>query len=232
MLNMNFSERVVIHTVERDWFASPETGVSRKLLARERTPSGHATSIVQYTPGARFPRHSHPGGEEIFVLAGVFSDEHGDYPAGTYLRNPPGSSHEPYSESGCTLFVKLSQFAAEDTEAVRINTDEGAWFRGHGDLIVMPLHHFETENTALVFWPAGEAFVPHRHYGGEEIFVLKGRFRDEHGEYPAHTWLRNPHLSTHHPFVTEDTLILVKTGHLPQGRMNAVDPSELSQMAG
>lgn len=232
MMNMNFSERVVLPTLERDWFASPAAGVSRKLLAREHTASGHATSIVRYDPGARFPRHQHDGGEEIFVLEGVFSDESGDYPAGTYLRNPPGSSHQPYSASGCTLFVKLSHFAPADTETVRVNTDEATWFRGHGDLLVMPLHHFETENTALVFWPAGEAFVPHRHYGGEEIFVLSGTFRDEHGVYPRHTWLRNPHLSKHHPYVTEDTLILVKTGHLPQGGAAALNPSGLARVAG
>ena len=56
--------------------------------------------------GARFRNHSHPGGEELFVLSGSLSDEHGDYPEGTWLRNPPGSEHSPYSEEGCLVFLK------------------------------------------------------------------------------------------------------------------------------
>jgi anti-sigma factor ChrR (cupin superfamily) len=78
----------------------------------------------------------------------------------------------------------------------------------------MGLHQFGTEHSALVWWPAGEVFQPHTHYGGEEIFVLGGEFIDEHGRYPKGSWLRSPHASRHHPFVEQDTLIWVKTGHL------------------
>ena len=52
-------------------------------------------------------------------------------------------------------------------------------------------------------------------FPGEEIFVLSGEFCDEHGRYPAGTWIRSPHLSQHHPFVDKETIIWVKTGHLP-----------------
>ncbi len=107
MLNMNFAERVVIEAAAQDWQPSPAAGVWRKPLAREYREQGHATSIVRYEPGSRFNTHPHPKGEEILVLEGVFSDETGDYPAGNYLRNPPGSSHAPFSEQGCIIFVKL-----------------------------------------------------------------------------------------------------------------------------
>ena len=100
MLNVDFSKQVVIRTSDMPWVASPAPGVERKLLAREGAESGHATSIVRYAPGAAFSRHMHPFGEEILVLDGVFSDENGDYPAGTYLRNPPGSGHAPFSKDG------------------------------------------------------------------------------------------------------------------------------------
>jgi len=80
--------------------------------------------------------------------------------------------------------------------------------------MVMPLHNYKTQGTALVKWPKDEVFVPHRHYGGEEILVLSGVFKDEHGEYPEGTWIRSPHLSQHHPWVDEETVIMVKTGHL------------------
>ncbi|WP_166268013.1 cupin domain-containing protein [Marinobacter caseinilyticus] len=215
MLNLDFTQRVVIDSSQLDWAPSPAGGVLRKPLAREEAERGHATSIVQYQPGARFDRHSHPKGEEILVLDGVFSDENGDYGPGTYIRNPPGSAHAPFSENGCTLFVKLHQFSPRDLTSVRIDTTRTHWLQGQGGLQVMPLHEFEHEHVALVKWPAGERFQPHRHFGGEEILVLSGTFRDELGHYPSGTWIRSPHLSQHHPFVEEETVIWVKTGHLP-----------------
>lgn len=214
MLNMNFAERIVIEAAAQDWQPSPAAGVWRKPLAREYREQGHATSIVRYEPGSRFNTHPHPKGEEILVLEGVFSDETGDYPAGTYLRNPPGSSHAPFSEQGCVIFVKLDQFDESDQATVRINTQQTDWLPGQGGLQVMPLHDHNGEHTALVKWPAGEQFLPHRHWGGEEILVLSGEFQDEHGVYPPLSWIRSPHLSEHHPFVTKETVILVKTGHL------------------
>jgi anti-sigma factor ChrR (cupin superfamily) len=215
MLNMDFNLRLVIETSKADWVASPNGGVFRKPLERSAAESGHATSVVRYGPGAVFKSHPHPMGEEIFVIEGVLSDEAGDYPAGTYLRNPPGSIHAPFSKEGCSLFVKLHQFHPQDLSRIILNTnDSQGWRPGQGGLRVFPLHSFQTEGTALVWWPAGEKFLPHRHYGGEEIYVLSGVFKDEQGEYPKGTWLRSPHLSAHNPFVTEETLILVKTGHL------------------
>ena len=215
MLNMDFSQRVVIDINAMDWEPSPADGVMRKPLAREQRESGHATSIVSYAPGSSFSRHRHPNGEEILVLDGVFSDEHGDYPAGTYLRNPPGSAHSPRSDSGCLLLVKLEQFADGDDKPLIIDTNTAAWLPGQGNLQVMPLHDYAGEHTALVKWPAGEHFTPHRHFGGEEILVLSGVFEDEFGAYPALSWLRSPHMSAHNPFVSEPTVIWVKVGHLP-----------------
>ncbi|RUO48016.1 cupin domain-containing protein [Pseudidiomarina donghaiensis] len=215
MLHMDFSEKVVVRAASKDWQASPAVGVERKLLEREEAERGRATSIVRYAAGAKFNTHEHPLGEEILVLEGVFSDENGDYPAGTYIRNPPGSSHAPFSRDGCVLFVKLHQFATVDRQVVRIDTKTTPWLQGQGGLQVMPLHSFETEHCALVKWPAGEVFKPHRHFGGEEILVLSGEFIDEHGRYPPGTWLRSPHASKHTPYVEQETIIYVKTGHLP-----------------
>lgn len=101
-----------------------------------------------------------------------------------------------------------------DIEPVVIDTKNEPMCPGVGSLEVMSLHSFGAEGCALVFWPAGERFQPHRHWGGEEVFVLEGVFKDEHGVYPKGSWLRSPHHSEHFPFVEEDTLIYVKTGHL------------------
>lgn len=215
MLNMDFRQRVVIDTATQPWLPSPMAGVWRKPLAREEAERGHATSIVRYEAGASFSPHDHPLGEEILVLEGVFSDATGDYRAGTYFRNPPGFRHAPFSNEGCVILVKLHQFQMADTDRVVIDSRQSAFQPGSGKLEVLPLHSHGAEQVALVRWPAGERFSSHSHFGGEEIYVISGELRDEHGRYPQGTWLRSPHLSRHCPFVYEPTLLWVKTGHLP-----------------
>jgi anti-sigma factor ChrR (cupin superfamily) len=214
LINMDFEQPISVNTNECKWVNTLQFGILRKKLERELDEIGHATSIVQYAAGTSFNFHSHPNGEEIFVLDGSLSDQHGHYKKGTYLRNPPGSMHAPYSRTGCTLFVKLNQFSVGDISRVCIDTSNAAWLQGQGNLQVMPLHTFDDQHTALVKWPANERFKPHTHFGGEEIFVLSGEFIDEHDRYPAGTWLRNPHMSSHNPYVEEETVILVKVGHL------------------
>jgi anti-sigma factor ChrR (cupin superfamily) len=214
MLNMNFDKSVVIQTGDMEWEASPEGGVWRKPLEREAAEHGHTTSLVRFEADSHFSAHSHPRGEEILVLEGVFSDECGDYPAGTYIRNPPGSSHTPFSKQGCVLLVKLDQFAATDDISMRIDTRSQDWFPAEDDLLVMPLHYFDIEMVALYKWPSGGKFPRQQLFGGEEIFVLSGTLRDEYGVYPADTWLRNPNNSERARFVEEETITWVKTGHL------------------
>jgi len=213
-LNMDFGETACLLQDEQQWVKSPADGVSRIHLEREAAESGHTTSFVRFEPGSFFPPHNHPQGEEIYVMDGIFSDENGDYPAGTYIRNPPGSTHQPFTKEGCTLFVKLDQFQSDDDAHVVILPDEQSWQEGMGNLRVTSLYIFKQESTALVWWPENEVFQPHAHFGGEEIVVLKGTFIDEHGEYPAGSWLRSPHMSKHFPFVKKETLIFVKVGHL------------------
>ena len=214
LLNMDFSKIACSLAKDQHWVKSPADGVSRIHLEREATESGHTTSFVKFEEGSYFPEHVHTQGEEIYVLEGVFSDENGDYPAGTYLRNPPGSRHKPFTKEGCTIFVKLEQFQKDDTKHVVVRPEERQWQQGIGNLKVSSLHVHNAESTALVHWPTNEVFQPHTHRGGEEIVVINGKFIDEHGEYPARSWIRSPHMSQHHPRVEEETLILVKVGHL------------------
>ena len=104
------------------WEPSPMNGVYRRKLDRIGDEVARATTIVKYAPQSYFNPHTHSGGEEFFVLEGIFSDEHGDYPAGSYVRNPIGSRHKPFSHNGCTIFVKLHQFDKADTQQFSINT--------------------------------------------------------------------------------------------------------------
>ena len=217
-INADFGKRVVIPGNRMVWEASPAKGVERIKLDRMGEETGHATSIVRFAPGSSFPEHDHPGGEEFLVLDGVFSDEAGDYPAGSYVRNPIGSRHRPRTEEGCTIFVKLGQFDASDRGQTVTDTTGDGWLPGLVEgLSVLPLHQFGTENVALVRWAPGTVFTPHIHPGGEEILVLDGTFSDEFGDYPKGSWIRNPPDSRHAPFSRDGCLIYVKTGHLAGG---------------
>jgi len=215
-IHSDFGERIVLHTDELVWQASPQGGVKRKYLDRVGDEVARASSIVRYEPNASFAQHTHDGGEEILVLDGCFSDEKGDYSAGMYLRNPPGSHHAPFSNDGCTLFVKLRQFEQSDDQELRINTKASDWYPGLvAGLSVMPLHEHQGVSTALVRWAPNTVFNPHVHPGGEEIYVLDGVFHDEFGAYPMGSWIRSPRYSKHAPFTgAEGALIYVKVGHL------------------
>ena len=215
-IHADLGRRVVVATPELPWIDSPMSGVQRRMLERKGDEVARATSLVRYAAGSRFASHIHGGGEEFLVLKGVFHDEGGAYPVGTYVRNPVGSSHAPFSDEGCTILVKLRQMDEGDQVRVVIDTAATPWLPGLVDgLEVMPLHSFASENVALVRWAPGTVFPAHGHPGGEEIFVLEGVFADELGTYPTGTWIRNPAGSSHTPFSREGCTIYVKTGHLP-----------------
>ncbi len=130
LVNADFKQRVVLATDTMPWIPSPQAGVERRLLDRIGGEVARATSLVRYTPASAFPAHGHALGEEFFVLDGVFSDEHGDYPAGTYVRNPPGSHHTPRTAPGCIIFVKLRQMKPTEEQRVVIDTTAAAWQPG------------------------------------------------------------------------------------------------------
>jgi anti-sigma factor ChrR (cupin superfamily) len=202
---MDYSQRLVINTSVADWTPSPFEGVDYLALDGE-------TFLARLQSEART---SFPSAFEILVLDGTLSDQTNNYPAGSYLRRSSTTDTSFLSKQGCILFVKTHPFLTHDQAQVLINTHESSgWRPGYGQLEVYPLHSFQTQGTALVKWPEGERFVSHTHFGGEEILVLSGTFKDQFGEYPAGTWIRSPHLSSHFPFVDEETVIFVKTGHL------------------
>jgi anti-sigma factor ChrR (cupin superfamily) len=121
-INADYSQKVVLNHHDLPWIPSPELGIERRMLDRIGGEVAKATTIVRYQPGSKFPMHTHELGEEILVLEGSFSDEAGDYPAGTYIMNPPGSSHAPLSEFGCTLFVKLRHLGPDQVKREIIDT--------------------------------------------------------------------------------------------------------------
>jgi anti-sigma factor ChrR (cupin superfamily) len=216
--NSDRAQLAIVHTSSMEWTASPSPTVWRKRLEHSGDiEKGRVTSLVRYDPGARFPAHGHPLGEEILVLDGVFSDEHGHFPKGSFLLNPAGFTHAPFSEEGCLIFVKLRQYPGSGRPQVRVDTTRAAW-QPHpiAGVSLMPLYgepeHPET--IRLVRMDTG-ARVPHVAFpGGEEIFVISGAFRDEHGQYQTGSWVRYPPGSGHTPATDTGCVLYVKKGHL------------------
>lgn len=215
----NLSARAVAHTGQIEWTASPSGTVWRKRVHLVGPPeSGQVTSIVRYEPNSSFPAHDHPDGEEILVLDGVFSDEHGDWPAGTYLLNPEGFRHAPFSEPGCLLFVKLRQYPGRDRRHVVIDTNALQWQPGTiAGAAVKPLYSQAgfSDEVSLQRWDAGSDMGEIAYDHGAELFVVDGEFVDEAGDYSQGSWLRMPAGSSHRPRSTGGCIVYLKTAGLP-----------------
>jgi len=215
-LNADFTQRAVVHAATLEWTRSPIAGVERRMLDRIGEEVARATTIVRYAPQSHFSRHTHEGGEEFFVLEGVFQDEHGAYPAGSYVRNPPTSAHTPGSEPGCTILVKLWQFDPADRTQLRIDTTKRAYDHdpSRAGVELMPLYRREHETVALERWQPGTR-VSLQSPGGLELIVLDGDFTDESESFSYQSWLRLPPQSV----MTVQTgprgcRVWIKRGHL------------------
>jgi len=216
-LNADFSQRVAVHTAGLPWVASPMPGVERRMLDRIGDEVARATSIVRYAARSEFSAHTHGGGEEFLVLDGVFQDEHGDFPAGCYIRNPPTSFHTPRSHPGCTIFVKLWQFDPGDRTHVRLDTSKMPYLRDpeREGVERMPLFEDSRESVRLERWAPG-AVVDLAAVGGLELLVLHGEFRDEKGvRFEPLSWLRlPPNAEARAVAGASGCRAWVKTGHL------------------
>ena len=217
-LNSDFGTRAAVHAARLDWTPSPIPGVDRRMLDRIGDEVARATSIVRYAPHSHFAPHTHGGGEEFLVLEGVFQDEHGDYPTGTYnyVRNPPTSSHTPGSEPGCTIFVKLWQFDPDDRTPVRVDTS-GLSFAPAPDLSGVEfalLYEDAWELVLMERWAPGiNIAVPVP--GGIELLVLDGSFTEGDEEFTRLSWLRQPAGATLQATAGQGgCMVWVKSGHL------------------
>ncbi len=192
-VNADFKQRAVVHAALLEWLPSPMPGVERRMLDRIGDEVARATSIVRYAPESSFSPHVHTGGEEFFVLEGVFQDEHGDFPAGSYIRNPPESKHKPGSDLGCTIFVKLWQFDLKDRTHVRVDTHQIAPLvvPHRPGVTLTPLFRDTRETVRLELWEPG-ATIDYQPNGGIEILVLEGAFTEQSELFTAQSWLRLP----------------------------------------
>jgi quercetin dioxygenase-like cupin family protein len=191
-INDDLSKTVFVHAGRLSWVSSPSAGVDRRMLFRIGEEKARATSIVRYAPGSAFPRHTHTGGEEFVVLDGVFQDEHGDYPAGAYVRNPPGTSHVPASKNGCTIFVRLWQFRANDRAQTVRQPGEGQPVApragAKSSTILFDDGH---EEVRFENWQAG-ADVKIENTRGLELFLLSGGLKVGEETLETPSWARLP----------------------------------------
>ena len=215
LINADFSERAINLAADAQWRPSPAAGVERRMLDRIGDEVAVATSVVRYAPGSRFPTHTHTRGEEFLVLEGVFSDTAGDYGPGFYVRNPPGTSHAPWTDHGTTILVKLRQFQATDRRRIAIDTSNGKWSpAANVGCTEQLLHSFEGEQVRMLHLDAG-AQIPSRMIpGGEEIYVVSGAIEDAAGVYPHDSWIRNAPGTAESYRATEAAVLWVKAGHL------------------
>ncbi len=217
-INADLTVRAVVDSHSLPWVASPLPGVERRMLERDGAEVARVTSLVRYAPGSHFAPHTHHGGEEFLVLSGVFADDHGTYPAGSYARNPVGSSHRPQTDEGCLILVKLWWMHPDDREFVRIDTRlEDLWQQtGWPGVEVMPLHAFGKETNALYRLAPGAALPARELPGGEELFVLSGACADANGDYPQGTWRRAPIGPAPELASASGCRLYLKRGHLAQ----------------
>ena len=215
-LNDDFSARAAVHSGAEPWVASPMPGVERKMLDRIGDEVARATSIVRYAPGSKFSTHNHDGGEEFLVLEGTFQDEHGDYPAGTYVRNPPTTTHSPGSDEGCTILVKLWQFDPADRQEVVLDINQASLTlaRSRPDSYSVRLHSDKFERVEIEAWTRdAELEIPCP--GGAEMFVLEGSFTEGEEQFGPYDWLRIPCGQTIHACAGPDgARVWIKSGHL------------------
>ncbi len=221
--------RLVVDSTALPWSASPADGVWRKrLYHRGPVESGQVTSLVRYGAGAGFPEHDHPDGEEILVLSGTFADEHGRYPAGTYLLNPDGFRHRPVSPEGCLLFVRLRQHPGHGRNPVRVHAGKLPWRGGRGPNVSVRLLAEQEgfpQRSRLELWLGGHEGQRASYPAGSEILVLEGSLADDFGSYPAGSWLRFAAGESHRPWSAAGCLLYIQEGLDSQVGQIAASPA-------
>lgn len=216
LVNADFFRRAAVTADEHRWVPSPQPGVERVMLDRLGGERARATSLVRYAPRSIFPAHPHPGGEEILVLSGTFSDGSGHHGPGSYLRNPPGSTHQPSSADGALIFVKLWHMPADDTGTVRIHTADSKAWRLDGVHQVCVLHQTDHEQVSLLRLPPDSVLRPDAR-GGAELLVIEGQLVGGATALGPLGWLRLPPGDACELRADDSgAMLYLKTGHLAE----------------
>jgi quercetin dioxygenase-like cupin family protein len=102
----------LVRSGQIEWKALVEPGVSGvfvKVLRFDSETRRAPTILLKFAPGATYPAHNHPGGEEIFVLEGDLKLGKDHLCAGDYLYTSPNGKHAVRSEKGCIVLVSVPE---------------------------------------------------------------------------------------------------------------------------
>lgn len=84
-------------------------GIYVKILRFDDQQQRPPSIFLKFEPGASYPYHNHPGGEELFVLNGTCLVNEAKLEAGDYLYTPPGFKHAVKTETGCELMLMIPE---------------------------------------------------------------------------------------------------------------------------
>lgn len=104
----------IVQSNNKEWKQMIEDGVDTKgmyvkALRYDEKTKRSPTILLKFEPGAKYPYHNHPGGEELFVLEGsvVIADQ--TLSAGDYLYTPVDFKHSVTTETGCILLLMIPE---------------------------------------------------------------------------------------------------------------------------
>jgi len=96
-----------------------------KVLRFDKATGRAPTILLRFEPGATYPLHSHPGGEEVFVLEGDVHLGKDHLRTGDYLYTAPDNKHAVRSDGGCVLLLVVPE-AVEILARTKSASHDGA----------------------------------------------------------------------------------------------------------
>ena len=209
-LHADHSHRIVVDATDL------HAGLTGERALEQRVVPAESSVTLRSLKAGETLTHDSAKLLEILVMRGLLDLNGETLGPASYVRLAPSVSVTFTATETSLVYLNERTPTEPEKDSYALHGDQLDWRQGMvPGLKVTSLHQGLTKHTALVRWAPETRFNPHTHVGGEEILVLEGVFRDEHGSYPAGTWIRSPHMSNHRPFTgPEGATILVKVGHL------------------
>ena len=112
-MNTNIHDYIV-KTEQKEWQPLVEKGIHYegifvKSLKFDPEQNRSTTILLQFEPGASYPYHNHPAGEELFIMEGEATIAGAHLEKGDYLYTPPGFKHGVTSENGCLILFVIPE---------------------------------------------------------------------------------------------------------------------------
>ena len=215
-INYDIDKKIVVHADRANWRRDPSGMMDLLYLDLVDSEKSVATMLMRLRKRALLPVETLNGGKELLVLEGDFQDERGNYPVGSYMRFPPGSRQEPYSDNGGLLFAKTWQFSPRDR--AHVNIDAYSQYRlaprKRPGVQIQHLFGDNREDVRIEHWDANHRIVLNQ-CNGLEVFVLSGGFFEPSTVYKKHSWLRLPPNQPLRAIVGDKgARVFIKEGHL------------------